>query len=63
MVLKESGDERLLFETEVLREYLDAEILRKVQRSCIKSQLRADNYLAATTQLLNNSRTHTQLVP
>ncbi len=44
MILKESSDERLLFETEVLREYLDSEILRKVQRSYIKGQLRAGNY-------------------
>jgi predicted nucleotidyltransferase len=44
IVLKEAREERLLFETEVLREYLDLDHLRKVQRSYIREQLRAGTY-------------------
>lgn len=44
IVLKEAREERLLFETEVLREYLDSDHLRKVQRSYIREQLRAGTY-------------------
>ena len=43
-VLKESKEERLLFETEVLRDYLDSGFLRKVQRSYIRQQLRSGTY-------------------
>lgn len=43
-VLKEAREERLLFETAVLREYLDLEGLRKVQRSYIREQIRAGTY-------------------
>ena len=44
IVLKEAREERLLFETAVLREYLDLEGLRKVQRSYIREQIRAGTY-------------------
>ena len=44
IVLKEAREERLLFETEVLREYLDLDHLRKVQRLYIREQLRAGTY-------------------
>lgn len=44
IVLKEDREERLLFETEVLREYLDMDSFRKVQRLYIREQLRAGTY-------------------
>ena len=44
IVLKEAREERLLFETAVLREYLDLEPLRKVQRTYIRQQLRVGTY-------------------
>jgi uncharacterized protein len=44
VILKEAREERLLFETDALRQYLDLNHLRKVQRSYIQEQLRSGTY-------------------
>ncbi len=43
-LLKDAREERLLFETVTLREYLDSIHLRQVQRSYIREQLKAGTY-------------------
>lgn len=44
VLLKDNPSRRMLFETDVLRQYLDTEYLRRVQLSYIKEKIRQGKY-------------------